>query len=412
MAVKKKSESFQRLSEIMGRGYMELHERAQKGAFVVWIAIIVPVELFHGFENVVCAVPESHAATSAAKGVGVIQAEKAERLGYSMDLCSYARIDMGSAFDNGRDSPTFGLPRPQMMISNNNNCSLLVKWFDVYRRKWNIPHFVLDVPFCYEEQKARDLQYILDQFGELISAVEKLSGQRFDPAGVEKALSYTYEGVSYWKRFLEFARHRPSGITVFDSFVQMAPVLTLRGTPQFAEHYRLLYEETCDNVEHGEFPVPGERVRLLWDNIAPWHQLRKMSQRLAEQSVNIVAAPYTWCFGSKEGDFALYPYEGDFLAYMARMQNNTVCPHGLSLRKKAMEKAIPWFGADGVVFASNRSCKVFSVMQQDLMRHVIEKMNVPAVMIDVDHADARKYSEEEAFVRLSALRETIEARWN
>lgn len=409
MEKSKKSESFSRLGKLMAQGYMDLHQRAANGAFVAWIAIIVPAELFFGFENVVYAVPESHAATSAAKGVGVLQAEKAENMGFSMDLCSYARIDIGSAFDNGKDSPTFGLPRPHLLISNNNNCSLLVKWFDVYRRKWGIPHFVLDVPFCYEEQKTRDLAYILDQFGELIKLIEELSGQRFDPSRVEEALSHTYEGLRYWKRFTEFARHRPSGITVFDSFVQMAPFLTLRGTPHFAEHYRLLYEETRERMEQGDFPVPNERYRLLWDNIAPWHQLRKMSRRLAEQDVNIVAAPYTWCMGAKEGDFEIFPYDGDPLSYMARLQNNTICPHGLSLRKKAMEKAVEWFGADGVVFASNRSCKVFSLMQHDLMRHVIKKCKVPAVMIDLDHADARKYSESESFLRLTALTETIEA---
>ena len=57
---------------------MQLHQRAAEGAFVVWIAIIVPAEIFAGFENVVFAVPESHAAMSAGKGVGMLQCEKAE----------------------------------------------------------------------------------------------------------------------------------------------------------------------------------------------------------------------------------------------------------------------------------------------------------------------------------------------
>jgi len=92
--------------------YLRLHERARDGAFVCWIAIIVPAEIFSGFDNVVYAVPESHAAMSAGKGVGPLQCAKAESLGYSLDLCSYARIDLGTAFDGGKDSPTFGLPRP------------------------------------------------------------------------------------------------------------------------------------------------------------------------------------------------------------------------------------------------------------------------------------------------------------
>jgi len=39
-----------------------------------------------------------------------------------------------------------------------------------------------------------------------------------------------------------------------------------------------------------------------------------------------------------------------------------------------------------------------------------EKFGVPSIMIDVDHADVRKYSKESTFTRLEALLETIDAR--
>ncbi|MFP4476626.1 MAG: 2-hydroxyacyl-CoA dehydratase subunit D [Desulfatibacillaceae bacterium] len=410
MAGFEKTEAGAHLSKIMKEGYMDLHQRAAEGAFVVWVAIIVPVEIFAGFDNVVFAVPESHAATSAAKGVGVLQCEKAESRGYSQDLCSYARIDIGTAMDGGRDSPTFGLPKPDLLVSDNNNCSLLVKWFDVYHREWNVPHFVLDVPFCYGNQSERDLEYILAQFHDLIECVERLSGQKFDMDKARQAVEYTAEGVSHWKRFLRFAGHRPAGITVFDSFVQMAPFLTLRGTPQFAEHYKILATETARRVNSGTYPLPNEKYRLMWDNIAPWHQLRKMAQRLGELGANIVAAPYTSCIGSVEGSWREYQYDGDPLRYLARGQNNSVCPHGLVLRSQAMSEAINEIGIDGVVFASNRSCKVFSVMQMDQQRLIARRHDIPTCMIDVDHADARKYSEESAFLRLEALLEQIEAK--
>ena len=107
-----------------------------------------------------------------------LQCEKAERLGYSTDLCSYARIDIGTAFDGGKDSPTFGLPKPNLLVSNNNNCSLLVKWFDVYHRDWGVPHFVLDVPFCYEKQSREDMDYIVSQLQDLIRTIERLCAAR------------------------------------------------------------------------------------------------------------------------------------------------------------------------------------------------------------------------------------------
>ncbi|MFZ5564280.1 MAG: 2-hydroxyacyl-CoA dehydratase, partial [Thermodesulfobacteriota bacterium] len=83
---------------------------------------------------------------------------------------------------------------------------------------------------------------------------------------------------------------------------------------------------------------------------------------------------------------------------------------GMDLRLSSMGPVIKKLGIDGVVFASNRSCKVFSVMQMDEQRRVKERFGIPAVMIDVDHADVRKFSQENVYVRLEALLESIEAK--
>ncbi len=405
-----KTESGSRLSRMMASSYLDLHRRAGEGAFTVWIAIVVPAELFAGFENVVYGVPESHAAMSAGKGVGPLQCEKAEGKGYSPDLCSYARLDLGTVFDGGKDSPTFGLPRPHLLVSNNNNCSLLVKWFDVHHRMTGVPHFVLDVPFAYGRQREGDRAYIVEQLKGLVKLVSDMSGQKFDIERVREAVAHSVEASRQWKRFLRCAEHRPSGITAFDSFVQMAPILTDRGTKRLADHYRMLAEETETRMAEGLFPVPDEVYRLLWDNIAPWHQLRSMSRRLAGMKASIIAASYTYCVGCTEGEYDPFEYDGgDPFDYLARMQNFSVCPMGLGNRGRAMREAIRRNAIDGVVFASNRSCKVYSLMQMDQMRIIERDTGVPAVMIDVDHADARSYSEEQAFTRIGALLEQIDA---
>ncbi len=410
MASFKKTKSGIRLSEIMKNSYMNDYMKAQEGAFVVWIAVAVPAEIFLGFDNVVYAIPESHSAMTAAKGLGPKQCEKSEKLGYSMDLCSYARIDMGSVFDGGKDSPVGGLPKPHLLISNNNNCSLLVKWFDVYHRELGIPHFIVDIPFCYEGQKPEDQKYIVRQFHDLIRTIEEMSGQQYDMDRVQQGMKHTSEAHRHWKRFLKCAEHRPSGITVFDSFVQMAPFLTLRGTPELEDHIRLLADETEERLANKDFPVPDEKFRLLWDNIAPWHQLRNMQQQLAEKGANIVSASYTYNVGSLEGDYEYYgDKDEDPIEFCARLQNSTICPYGMHLRHKIMREAIKRNSIDGVVFASNRSCKPFSLMEIDQQRMVSEEFNIPTVMIDVDHADVRTYSEANVSLRMDALLEMIEA---
>lgn len=136
-----------------------------------------------------------------------------------------------------------------------------------------------------------------------------------------------------------------------------------------------------------------------------------MSATLAAHHANIVGATYTSCIGTVEGNFDLYEYDGkNPLEYMARTQNCYVCPHGMLLRSQAMTEAIKRLQIDGIVFASNRSCKPYSVTQLDQQRILLEKSGIPSIMIDVDHADVRKYSKEATFTRLEALLETIDFR--
>lgn len=67
----------------------------------------------------------------------------------------------------------------------------------------------------------------------------------------------------------------------------------------------MLANETEDKIAAGAFPVPNEKYRLFWDNIAPWHHLSKMSRRLAALDANIIGASYTSCMGTVEGSFDL-----------------------------------------------------------------------------------------------------------
>jgi len=49
-------------------------------------------------------------------------------------------------------------------------------------------------------------------------------------------------------------------------------------------------------------------------------------------------------------------------------------------------------------------------MQMDLRKRLAEYLDMATVMIDVDHADVRKYSEEKVFIQLEAMLESIESK--
>ncbi len=199
----------------------------------------------------------------------------------------------------------------------------------------------MDVPFCYGPQQAKDVDYMVRQFSDLIDLISRLTGQRFDIEKTRQALAFTDEANRQWKRFYDLARTRPSAITAFDTFVHMAPYVVYRGTRTLVDHFTMLADEAERQLADGIYPVPDEKYRLLWDNIAPWHQLRAMSTRLKDLSANIVYATYTSCIGSAEGQIdAIELIDPDPLRNVARMQNFTICSYGLDLRFQAMARLI------------------------------------------------------------------------
>ena len=193
-------------------------------------------------------------------------------------------------------------------------------------------------------------------------------------------------------------------MTIFDAFVHLAPVVSLRGLPVALDYYRLLLSELQERVAKGVGAVASERKRLMWDNIAMWYKIRDFSNLFAERGMNFVTATYTnaWAETTPQLDEG-HPFESMAKAYSLIVLNNN-----LNQRLYLMERLIEDFKVDGLVIHSARSCKPYSVGQYDIKRLLMERLGVPSVVIEADIADSRAYSEEQTMTRLEAFFEALE----
>jgi benzoyl-CoA reductase/2-hydroxyglutaryl-CoA dehydratase subunit BcrC/BadD/HgdB len=80
----------------------------QNGKFVAYVNAFTPVELLYAMD-IIPIYPENHAAIVGARKMSTDVVGAAESMGYSPDLCSYARCDLGSIKTG--ISPTWGLPK-------------------------------------------------------------------------------------------------------------------------------------------------------------------------------------------------------------------------------------------------------------------------------------------------------------
>ncbi len=389
-----------RLKEIMGRHYL-LSRHAEGVKPIAWVTSGAPVELLRAFDFYTF-YPENHGALCGAQKLGPELCAVAEERGYHQDLCSYARIDLGTFF-SGR-SPVGKLPRPDLLFASNNICQTVVYWYRTLAHYWNVPLVLFDTPYNFEELTDTEVSYMVQQFEEMIPVLEGVSRRRFNHRYFQDIIRLALDASLTWGEVLATMRARPAPMTIFDAFGHMAPIVSLRGLPVALEYYRTLLDELRERVERGVGAIKNERKRLMWDNIAIWYKMRDLSNLFAEHGMNFVTATYTNAWA----ETTAYLDETRALESMAKAYSLVMLNNNLNHRLRLMERLVGEYEVDGLVIHSARSCKPYSVGQYDLKRLLMERLDVPSVVIEADITDFRVYSEEQVRTRLEAFFETVE----
>ena len=389
-----------RLKEIMTRHYF-LARYAKGAKPVAWVTSGAPVELLRVFDFYTI-YPENHGALCGAQRLGPEYCGIAEDHGYHQDLCSYARIDLGHAFSG--KTPVGKLPRPDLLFASNNICQTVLYWYRVLAHHWKIPLLLFDTPYNFKDIRRGDIHYMVGQLKEMIPVLEKVSGNKFKEETFSEVIHSAKDASLTWGKILETMQHRPAPMTIFDAFVHLAPIVSLRGLPVALQYYEMLLAELKERIDQGIGAIRDERKRLMWDNIAIWYKVRDFSNLFAEKGMNFVTATYTnaWAETSAHMDVEK-PFES-----MARTYAQVILNNNLNHRLELMERLIRDYHVDGLVIHSARSCKPYSVGQYDIKRILTDRLEIPSVVIEADITDFRAFSEEQTRTRLEAFFETLE----
>ncbi|WP_202319933.1 2-hydroxyacyl-CoA dehydratase subunit D [Archaeoglobus neptunius] len=387
----KKLKSAERMKQIMG-GYYMMGKQAEVNA---WITSGAPVELLYAMD-IYPVYPENHGALIGAAKQGPYFSDFAEKKGFSRDLCSYARCDVGCVYAG--TSPIGGLPEPTFLFACNNICNTVVKWYEVLSRIFKVPIFILDTPFVRKEIKESYVRYVHDQLYEFVDFMEKTTGREMSDLKLRKTLDRSAKGVNAYSEVLKMAKNRPSPLTCFDAFINMAPIVCLRGTDYPIEFYAEMRNELEERVKRGEGAVENEEVRLLWDNIPIWYRLKWLAEFFAERNACLVADTYT---NAWTGFISID--RSDIFWSMAETYTYIYLNIGLEHMADAINRLIDFYDVDGVVIHSNRSCKPYSFGQYELQKMI----DVPSVVIEADMVDSRAFSEAQVETRLEAFLEMV-----
>jgi benzoyl-CoA reductase/2-hydroxyglutaryl-CoA dehydratase subunit BcrC/BadD/HgdB len=382
--------------------YGYAHFAPKLGKKIAWITSGGPVEPLYA-AGIVPVYPENHGAMCGAFRMGPKLSEKVEAMGYSRDVCSYARCDISCAV-HGPIGRLPGLPKPDLLVCCNNICGTVTKWYEVLARHFKVPLVMLDTPFLHDKQLPEHTnQYVRAQFSSLVATIENVTRKRFSERRLQKRMALALDCVLAWRRILSYCEHKPAPISCFDAFAHMFPIVTLRGTKWATRYYRHLDKEIARRVDDGFGAVPDERIRLIWDNIPIWYEIRNLFKQLADRGACLVADTYTSAWTMDQFDRARS------LDSLAEAYASIFLNVGMKTRYDKAAELANRFNADGVLMHSNRSCKPYSFGQLDIQRMIREKLDLPCLLIEADMTDSRSYSREQVRARLDAFLETVES---
>ncbi len=388
-----------RLTEIVSRHYLE-GRYANRYRKVAWVTSGAPVEFLKALDFYTL-YPENHGALCGARRMVVELASVAENEGYSRDICSYARTDIGSVLSG--KTPVGRLPRPDLLLCCTNICQTVLHWYCVLAHHFQVPLILIDTPFIYREATDHAIAFVKKQFEDAVTVAEKVRGKSLENRKFRESLEMSAEAVHLWMQVMERGRHRPAPISAFDEFIHMAPIVEMRGEAAAVEYYQAVLAELDDRIAKGVGAIKNEKKRLLWDNLPVWYRLRYLSELFAENGITVVASTYTNAWG----ELAQLIDPERPLESMARVYIHPILNRGTGYKLATMKRMVEEYQVDGVILHSDRSCKPYSIGQIDQRERLVQEQGVPALLLEADHNDPRVYSEEHVANRLAAFMEVL-----
>lgn len=405
----KKIQASGHMRKIMADYFYELDAAAKAGSpKVAWCTSVGPAELLLSLGFVIH-YPENHGAVLGSTRVANDYIPVANAIGYSPDICSYLTSDVGAFIK--KETPLArayegidGIPRPDVLVYNTNQCRDVQDWFGWYSRELNVPALGISTYRNIGKITEYHLQSIVQQIKDLIPPLEKISGNTFDIDRFREVLALSKDCTLLWKKVLEANTAIPAPMSFFDGTIHMGPAVVLRGSPQAVEYYKVLLKELEEKIASKDGAVEGEKFRLYWEGMPIWGKLRDLAEFFIDLKTAVIASTYcnSWIFED-------FDPKDPFMT-MARAYTEIFIVRDENFKEKYIEEMVNKYKIDGLLFHDARTCPANSNSRYGMPERLEKKLNIPTITIDGDLNDLRCYSEEQAKTNIEAFVEQLETR--
>ena len=345
---------------------------------------------------------------------------ESEDYGYSPDVCSYVKADVGLILREHKP-PAGIIPKADIAITSN-MCSTFIKWGEIWEHMLNTPTFTLDLPGQRsanwtvrpgDAQHMADAQWVEAQFRDLIERCEKITGKKFDMDRLAEIEDNVNKTVGHWNNVMALNRTCPAPYNaMLDGLTYIGIMNIYRGTPEGTEFMRRLEESLRAKVARGEGRVAEERFRLLFSGTPCYVSMRRLIE-LFETWGGVFAYSDYLTFAAGGMDAADVRYDTSRPLESLAEVTALAAQRGLSnqfFSHERLAQQIKDYDVDGIVFHGIKSCRFVSSGMADTRNYLNERLRLPSLYIESDLIDPRYWSDAQIKNRVDAFFESLQNR--
>ena len=373
-----------------------------------WITSSTSVELLWGYD-IFPLHPENCGCISGARKVSQDLIEHAESLGFSRDICSYMKTNVG-AYDKKISIQIGGIAKPDFVVSSGTICDTHVKWFQNQARRMDVPIYVFDVPHIVnhtsESTKNRYRGYVIEQIYDFFDFIEDTVGKKLNEKKMLKTWENSRRLTDLWQKIYNHRKNIPSPVGFADTLGDIFPLVILPGIKKGIKYFEDLLKEVEEDVALGKgiLPKEEEKYRLMFEGIPMWYRI-KFFHQLMNYGAVVTYEPYTFSFGP------FRPYVDnleDGLNIMADHLMYRPYIYNLSDRIAYFKDVIEKYQIDGVILHENMSCRPSCTGMYDLKQRIQQDLGIPVLSFTCDMNDPRAYAAEQMQTRIESFMEVLE----